>query len=139
MQKFTPAAKILIVEDNEADIHLFREFFSDIRMLNEISWARTGEEALRFVREHRPEVVILDTILPLRDGFEVLGDIKADPDLRDINVILSVDTGELPYVKKHAPMADGYIQKPIDFRNLVEVISRTDRFGVAIVRCDGHQ
>ena len=134
MQSSPTVAKILIVEENEADVNLFREFFSEIRMLNEISWARTGMEALQLVRELRPELVIMNTILPLRDGFEVLEDIRGDSDLRDVRVIMAIDAGDVRYVMKQAPLADGYIEKPINMESLAEVISRTDEFAVAIVR-----
>ncbi len=127
-------AKILIVEDNEADINLFRETLSGVRMLNDISWARTGVEALHIIHERRPELVILDTLMPLMNGFEVLKEIKSDPELKDTRVIMALDTGELQYVREHAPLADGFIEKPISLEALAGVISNTERFAVAIVR-----
>ncbi|MBI0582464.1 MAG: response regulator [Methanomassiliicoccales archaeon] len=132
MQRPSSVVRILIVEDNPLDVRLFKDALSGIRLLNEISFARTGEEALQFVREHRPELVILDTLMPLMDGFEVLDEIKSDPELKNISVIMA--TGDLSYVKKRAPLADGYIEKPIDLESLAAVVSNADTFAVAIVR-----
>jgi CheY-like chemotaxis protein len=134
MQSLPTAAKILIVEDNGSDIRLIQDTFSGIRMLNEISWAHNGEEAMRIIRERRPEVVILDTLMPIKNGFEVLEEIKADPDLNNICVIMAMGSGDLKFVKEHAPLADGYLEKPIDLENLVGVISNTNTFAIAIVR-----
>jgi CheY-like chemotaxis protein len=134
MQRPLPAVRILIVEDNEADIRLFQDTLSGIRMLNEISWARDGEEAMHLVRELRPELVILDTLMPLKDGFEVLEEIKSDPELNSICVIMASGTSDLKYIKEHAPQADGYIEKPIILEDLVDVVSHTHHFAVAIVR-----
>lgn len=127
-------ARILVVEDNEADINLFHEALAGIRMLNEISWARNGVEALEIIRERRPELVILDTLMPLKNGFEVLEEIKNDEDLKGIMVIMAMDSGELRYVKEHALLADGYIEKPINLDSLADVVSHTDNFAMAIVR-----
>lgn len=134
MHRPPTTARILVVEDNEADINLFHEALAGIRMLNEISWARNGVEALEIIRERRPELVILDTLMPLKNGFEVLEDIKNDEDLKDIMVIMAMDSGELRYVKEHALLADGYIEKPINLDSLADVVSHTDHFAMAIVR-----
>lgn len=86
------------------------------------------------MRQLRPDIVVLDTLLPLMSGFEVLEEIKNGPDIDGISVIMASDAGDLVYLREHAPLADGYVGKPIGLELLASIVSRSDRFGVAIVR-----
>ena len=134
MQRLPTTISILLVEDNMADIYLVQDALSDIHILNEISWARDGEEAMELIRANQPDMVILDTLLPCKSGFEVLEEIKSDPELKHTTVVMASGSSDLTYIKKQAPLADGYIKKPITLENLADVVSKTNNFAVAIVR-----
>lgn len=77
---------ILIVEDDEFISDVYRKKLSMEGF--EVALAQDGEEALRLLRNRRPDLVLLDIMIPLKDGFEVLSDLRADPALSDVNVIV---------------------------------------------------
>lgn len=128
------AAKILIVEDNLADIYLFKDIFSVYRIFNEFSWARDGDEALRFIHQNRPDLVLLDTRLPRRDGFEVLEEIRNDKELERTKVIMVSGSGEVSYIVKRASKADGFLEKPITLEGLAGVVSQIEGFSLGVIR-----
>jgi CheY-like chemotaxis protein len=134
MQRLASAITILIVEDNPADIQLFKDIFSDYRIFNEFFWARDGDEAMRFVRDNRPHLVLLDTVLPMRDGFAILEEIKDDEGLKDTKVIMVYGAGDVDYVMKRAPRADGFLDKPITLEGLARTVSQIDGFSLGVVR-----
>ena len=125
---------ILVVEDNPGDIQLLKEVLVGYRLLNEISWSRDGEEALKLMHANRPDLVILDTVLPRKSGFEVLEEIKSDENLKDIYVVMASGSGDLDYVRKRAPGADAFLEKPITVEDLVATISQVDSFAIGVVK-----
>lgn len=125
---------ILVVEDNPGDVQLLKEVLVGYRLLNEISWSRDGEEALELMKANRPDLVILDTLLPGKSGFEVLKEIRDDEDLKDIFVVMASGSGDLSYVRKRAPEADAFLEKPIALKDLVATISQVDRFAIGVIK-----
>jgi CheY-like chemotaxis protein len=134
--------EILLVEDDEGDILLTNEALDLSRITNNISVARNGEEALKFLRRAegfqdapRPDIVLLDLNLPRVDGREVLAQVKDDPDLRRIPIIvLSTSDTEEDILSSYDLHANAYITKPVDFDRFLGVIRSIDDFFVTVVR-----
>lgn len=134
--------EILIVEDNPGDVRLTREALREAKVGNRVSWARDGVEALAFLRRQephsaapRPDLILLDLNLPRKDGREVLADIKADPDLRSIPIVVlttSRDEGDvLAAYKLHA---NCYVIKPVDLEQFLQIVRSIEDFWFEIVR-----
>src|SRR5919201_1304379 len=95
MLEATQRFEILLVEDNPGDVLLTKEAFQEGRLAHHLSVVEDGEEAIRFLRrqgkhEHapRPDLILLDLNLPKKDGRELLAEVKSDPALRHIPVIV---------------------------------------------------
>ena len=114
--------EILLVDDNPGDIELTRAALRDARILNEIHVATDGEQALRFLKRlgefakaPRPDLVFLDLTMPRVDGFQVLAEMKADPDLRRIPVIvMSSSDAEKDLARAYDTQISAYLIKPSD-------------------------
>ncbi len=136
------AIEILLVEDNPGDVRLTQEALKDGKVLNHLSVVRDGEEAMQFLRREaphadapRPDVVLLDLNLPRKDGREVLADIKADPDLRRIPVvILTTSNHERDILKAYDLAANCYITKPVDLDQFIHVVRSVGDFWLTIVK-----
>src|SRR4051812_13941102 len=132
----------LLVEDNEADIRLTREVFSDGRVLNKLSVVRDGEEAMAFLKRRppyadapRPDLVLLDLNLPRKDGREVLAEMKNDEELRKIPVvILTTSRAEADVVRTYELHANCYIVKPVELSQFVAVVRSIEDFWLTLVR-----
>jgi two-component system, OmpR family, alkaline phosphatase synthesis response regulator PhoP len=110
--------KILIVDD-EPNIVISLEFLMR-REGFEILVARDGEEALQSVRAHRPDLVLLDVMMPRINGFEVCRQIRADPALAGTRIVMLSAKGRPAQIAEGLALgADGYITKPFSTRNLV--------------------
>ena len=135
--KSTPI-EILLVEDNAADVRLTREALREGKVRNNLSVARDGEEALAFLRrdgEVRPDLILLDLNLPRRDGREVLKEIKNDPLLKTIPVVvLTTSAAEADIVKSYSLHANCYITKPVDLEQFITVVKSIDDFWLTIVK-----
>ncbi len=135
-------AEILLVEDNPGDIRLTREALRDSKINNNLSVVEDGVEAMRFLRRHeeysqarRPDIILLDLNLPRKDGREVLEDIKSDPDLRRIPVvILTTSDDERDIVQSYDLHANCYITKPVDLQRFVEIVKNIEGFWFSIVK-----
>jgi CheY-like chemotaxis protein len=126
---------VLIVVGNPAEIHLFQELFSEFQLFNRVDWAMDGQEALEFIETNRPDLVLLDTLLPKMDGFEVLARVKGNRDLDRVKVIMmSGSFDQDDYIRKRAPNSDGYMPQPISLEGLAAIVSSLDHFAVAVVR-----
>ena len=140
-QRTTPI-EILLVEDSESDVVLTQALFKDAKVINNLSVARDGEEALRRVRlegEHRdaprPDLILLDLNLPRKDGREVLAEIKADADLRTIPVVvLTTSVLERDVLAAYEQHANAYIAKPIDLDQFASVVNAIEAFWLSVVR-----
>ncbi len=134
--------EILLVEDNPGDVRLTREALKDAKVLNNLYVADDGFEALAFLKREgeylnaiRPDLILLDLNLPKKDGREVLAEIKADPGLRQIPVvILTTSKAEEDVLKTYDLHANCYITKPVDLEKFIEVISAIEDFWLSIVK-----
>jgi CheY-like chemotaxis protein len=106
---------------------------------------RDGEEALRFLRREgeyedapRPGLVLLDLNLPRVDGREVLAEMKSDPELRVIPVVvLTTSEAEEDILRSYTLHANAYVSKPVDFDRFIDVIRQIDDFFVTVVKLPG--
>lgn len=134
--------EILLVEDNPADIRLTREALKDAKMINNLYVVEDGEEALRFLHRrgpHRlaptPDLILLDLNLPRMDGREVLAEIKADPALQMIPVVVLTTSGaEEDILKTYELHANCYVQKPLDLDRFMDVVGAVEHFWLGIVK-----
>jgi two-component system response regulator len=121
---------ILLVEDNPDHVELILKTLEENNVLNKVYVVTTGEEALDFLYQRgayadarRPGLILLDINLPRVDGIEVLRQIKTDPKLKAIPVvILTTSAGEREMVESYNYGANSYIVKPVDFEQFVKVI-----------------
>lgn len=133
-------AEILLVEDSPADVRLTREALSDARVVSNLHVAADGIEALRILRqegEHRgavrPDLVLLDLNLPRKDGREVLAEIKSDPDLSRIPVIvLTTSQAEEDILQAYQLHANAFVSKPVAFVDFLEAIRSLERFWLVV-------
>lgn len=114
----------ILVVDDEPNILLSLEFLMkkagfDVRV------AEDGDEALRRVEEHQPDLILLDVMIPRRDGYDVCQTIRANPDWSDIHIIMLTAKGrEVEREKGLALGADDYVTKPFSTRDLTEQVKR---------------
>ncbi|HET9050134.1 MAG TPA: response regulator [Candidatus Dormibacteraeota bacterium] len=133
--------QILLVEDNPGDVRLTIEALREGRIANRLHVAGDGEEAMEFVRrqgEHadvpRPDLILLDLNLPRKDGREVLAELKADPDLHRIPVIvLTTSSAEADVLKSYDLHANCYISKPIGYDEFIAAVRTLESFWLKIV------
>lgn len=134
--------RILLVEDNLADIRLTKEVFKTSKILNEIDTANDGVEAIDYLKKtgkyetsKTPDLILLDLNLPRKDGREVLAEIKSDLNLRKIPVvILTISKAEEDILKSYNLYANCYITKPIDLDQFNNVIKSIEDFWFTIVK-----
>jgi CheY-like chemotaxis protein len=137
--------EILLVEDNPADVRLTQEALREGKVRNRLSVARDGAEALAFLRREgafaaapRPDLILLDLNLPRKDGREVLAEVKQDPVLRRIPVVvLTTSSAEVDILKSYELHANCYITKPVDLEQFVTVVRSIDDFWLTVVRLPG--
>ena len=134
--------EILLVEDSPGDVRLTREALKESRIRNKLRVVRDGVEAMAFLRrqgEHaaavRPDLILLDLNLPRKDGLSVLAEIKADPDLRRIPVVvLTVSRSEQDVLRTYDLHANCFITKPVDLDQFLSVVRAIEDFWLVIVR-----
>jgi CheY-like chemotaxis protein len=135
-------ASILLVEDDPGDVVLIRDALAEHKVGNSLSVVSDGVEAMEFIRgegahvgrEH-PDLVLLDLNLPRKNGAEVLAEIKGDPELATIPVIvLTTSDSEADVVSAYQSHANAFITKPLDFERFKEIVHRIDDFFIGIVR-----
>jgi len=133
--------EVLLVEDNPADVRLTQEAFKEGRVTNHLNVVHDGVEAMEFLRRHgpyegspRPDLILLDLNLPKKSGREVLEEIKADPVLRRIPVmILSTSRADQDLQKAYNLHANCYITKPVDLDQFLNVVRSIEHFWFNIV------
>jgi CheY-like chemotaxis protein len=133
---------VLLVEDDPGDVLLIREAFADHKVGNVLSTVSDGVEAMRFVRgegeyadRERPDLVLLDLNLPRKSGAEVLAEIKGDPELATIPVIvLTTSEAEEDVMRSYRMHANAYIAKPVDFDRFKQIVHQIDDFFIGIVK-----
>ncbi len=133
--------EILLVEDNPGDVRLTVEAFKEAKLRNHLHVAHDGQDALNFLRRRgkhadapRPDLILLDLNLPRKDGREVLGEVKADPELKQIPVIvLTVSTAEEDILKSYNLNANCYVSKPLELERFLAVVRSIQNFWLTIV------
>ena len=137
--------EILLVEDNPGDVLLTQEAFREGRLAHRLSTVGDGEEAIRFLRHEgpyenapSPDVILLDLNLPKKDGRELLAEIKDDPALRYIPIIvLTTSDAEQDVWKAYKLHANCYLTKPIHVDDFIKKIRSLEDFWLTIVRLPG--
>jgi len=130
------AADILLVEDNPDDVDLTREAFREVGATSRLHVVESGIDAIAFLRHEgqyaaapTPDLVLLDLNLPKKSGHEVLAEIKADPRLRGIPVVvLTSSAAESDVARSYALAANGYVTKPVDLDDYFRVVRLIDNF-----------
>lgn len=134
--------EILLVEDNPGDVRLTQEAFKGGRLTNNLHVVQNGVEAMDFLRQRgryqhapRPDIVLLDLNLPLKDGREVLAEIKADDDLKRIPIIiLTTSSDEKDIFAAYNLHANCYITKPLEMNRFIDIVRSIEGFWFQIVR-----
>jgi two-component system, chemotaxis family, response regulator Rcp1 len=133
--------QILLVEDSPADIELTREALDDVKLANDLHVARDGVEALDFLHRRnghedapRPDLILLDLNLPRKDGRAVLEEVKNDPSLRRIPVVVLTTSGEdEDILRAYDLQVNSYIRKPVGLDRFVEVVRSLENYWLGIV------
>ncbi len=133
--------EILMVEDNPGDVRLTVEALKEGKIRNNFNTVADGAEALAYLRRQgpyaekcRPDLILLDLNLPKKSGPEVLAEIKEDPDLRRIPVvILTVSKAEQDILKTYNLHANCYITKPVELDQFLEVVKSIENFWLTVV------
>ena len=134
--------EILLVEDNPVDVMITKKAFSAGRVCNNLHVAEDGEEAMDFLYKRgkyssapSPEIILLDLNLPRKDGREVLAEIKADPSLRHIPVIiLTTSQDEEDIWRSYDLQANCFITKPVDMEQFTKALECLGEFWFSVVR-----
>ena len=137
--------EILLVEDNPADVRLTIEALRDAKSGNHLTVAPDGVEALAMLRGTPPykeagqfDLILLDLNLPKKNGREVLADLKSDPELKRIPVvILTTSRAEEDVLKAYDLHANCYVTKPVGFEQFMQVVRSTEHFWVSVVTLPG--
>jgi two-component system, chemotaxis family, response regulator Rcp1 len=134
--------EILLVEDNPGDVRLTAEALHEGHVLNQLHVAVDGEQAMAFLRRAgpfadapRPDLILLDLNLPRKDGREVLAEVKADPDLRRIPiVVLTTSSAERDILQSYDMHANCYILKPVDLDQFIDAVRTVEEFWLSVVK-----
>jgi CheY-like chemotaxis protein len=142
MNEAIRAGKMLMAEDDAEDQLLMRKAFARSSMVSMLSIVNDGEELLDFLYRRgphvgacRPDIILLDLNMPRMDGREALRRIKADPDLRTIPVIvLTTSSADDDVVRSYNLGVNSYIEKPVNFERLVEIVTELEKYWFDVVR-----
>lgn len=139
-------AKILLVEDDPADALLMRRALAQSRLSLNLTWVEDGEEALEYLRDPvrsgagRPDLVLLDLNMPKKSGHVVLAEIRQDPKLTDLPVvILTTSQAEEDVARSYALHANAYIAKPVGLPGFLKVVESIDGFWFSVVVLPEHR
>jgi len=134
-------AEILLVEDSPGDVRLMQEALREGKVANRVHVVRDGVQAMDFVRQQgeyadapRPDIILLDLNLPKKDGREVLAELKADPDLRRIPVvILTTSQAEEDILRAYDLHANCYMTKPVDLGQFFALVKDIEQYWLLMV------
>ena len=137
--------EIVLAEDDEDDYFLTREALQESRIANRLHWVRDGEELMAFLRreghfderlaEPDPALILLDLNMPRKDGREALREIKEDPDLRSIPVIvLTTSDAEEDIVRSYDLGVNSFVQKPVSFGEFIRTVQQLTDYWFQLVR-----
>ena len=147
----TPVSRpmvILMADDDADDRLLAQDAFERSRVANELRCVEDGEELLDYLRHRgrfaapgsapRPGLILLDLNMPRKDGREALREIKADPELRAIPVVvLTTSKSEEDILRTYDLGANSFITKPVTFQGLVDVMQVLGRYWFQLVELPG--
>lgn len=133
---------VLMVEDDPGDVELTREGLKDSKVDVSLYVVEDGERAMRFLRGEagyagspRPDIILLDLNMPRKNGIETLHEIKADPDLKAIPVvILTSSEAEADINRSYIEGANSYLVKPIGFESFTRLVREIEQFWFTIVK-----
>ena len=133
--------EILMVEDNPGDVRLTREALKGGKVWNRLNVVEDGEAAMDYLHRRppfenapRPDVVLLDLNLPKKDGREVLAEIKSDPSLKVIPVVvLTTSQSEEDVLRAYHLNANCYVTKPVDLHQFNRIVQAIEDFWLTIV------
>jgi two-component system response regulator len=136
--------RILLAEDDDDDFYLTEHALKENRLRNEISRVKDGEELMRYLRHEgefqahggprEPSLILLDLNMPKMDGREALREIKSDPKLRHIPVVvLTTSQAEEDVVRSYQLGVNSFITKPVTFHGLVEAMKALGRYWFEVV------
>lgn len=132
--------EILMVEDNPSDVRLTIEAFRDAKVPNNMRVASNGDEAMEFLRGAsqgvpRPDLILLDLNLPGKSGIEVLAEIKGDPELRRIPVIvLTTSDNEADILRAYDLHVNAYVTKPVDLDKFIGIAEAVEDFWLSVAK-----
>lgn len=134
--------RLLLVEDNAGDVRLTREAFKDAKVHLDLHVVSDGVEAMEFLHRRgsyaespRPDLILLDLNLPRKDGREVLTEIKTDPSLKTIPVVVFTTSGsDVDIERSYQLNANCYVSKPVDLEQFLSVVRSIDDFWFSAVR-----
>lgn len=137
----TKPIEILLVEDSPSDAALTMEALAAGKIANNLNCVEDGVEAMNYLRRKgryakaaRPDLIMLDLNLPKKDGREVLEEMKTDPDLKIIPVIvLTTSRADQDILRSYQLNANCYITKPVDFKHFIEVVRSIEHFWLTVV------
>jgi two-component system, chemotaxis family, response regulator Rcp1 len=138
----TEPIEILLVEDNLGDARLAEEALKDGKVHNRLYHVKDGVEAMQFLRQQAeyshvppPDLILLDLNMPRKDGREVLAEIKGDPELRLVPVVvLTTSEAERDLLKSYDLHANAYVTKPIDLDRFIDIVQAIEYFWFTIVK-----
>jgi CheY-like chemotaxis protein len=127
---------VLLVEDDPGDVLIAREALQAAKLDTRLDVVSDGVQAMEFLRRQgdyadrdRPDLILLDLNLPRMSGHEVLAEVKADPELRRIPiVVLTTSTSADDVMKSYDLHANVYVAKPVDFNAFAQVVKKIDEF-----------
>ena len=136
------AIEVLLIEDDPGDVVITREAFEHHKIHNTLRVARDGQEGLDYLYRRgahqgapRPDLILLDLNLPKYDGHQLLEQIKSDPELCHIPVVmLTTSAADEDILRSYRLHANAYVTKPVGFGEFMNVIRQIDEFFVQVVR-----
>jgi chemotaxis family two-component system response regulator Rcp1 len=134
--------QMLLVEDNPGDVRLTRETLKDAKLIVDLHVVGDGVEAMAFLHQEgkyasapHPDLVLLDLNLPRKDGREVLAEIKRDPNLRRIPVVvLTISSAEEDILKSYNLHANAYVNKPLNLEQFAKITKAIEDFWFTVVK-----
>ncbi|MDB6154846.1 MAG: response regulator [Chthoniobacteraceae bacterium] len=144
MSKDTMPITILMADDDADDRRLTQEALEEGRLINDVRFVDNGEELVDYLRKQgkfappaeapRPGLILLDLNMPRKDGRTVLKEIKSDPDLRQIPVVvLTTSRADEDVYKSYDLGVNSYIVKPVTFEALVDILQTLEKYWFEIV------
>ena len=142
MEQMGRPVQMLLVEDNPGDVRLTKENLRDAKIMVKLHVVGDGVEAMAFLRREgkhanapRPDLVLLDLNLPKKDGREVLAEIKQDPDLKRIPVVvLTISNAEEDILKSYNLHANAYVTKPLNLEQFAKIVKAIEDFWLTVVK-----